>query len=202
MGFVPPQRAHHLQTSNLGPHRVLSAFQAVTTEYVIALLQKVPPKHCDLYPVPRWLVKKAAVVLAPVLCQMCNASLSYGTLPLSQKRAIVRPLLEKQKLEWTSMMILTRIDLSLIWLWRLKLFKRVVAARFMKHIDNHTLCPARQSAYCRFHSTETAIAAVQNDLIRAADADQVTALVLLDLCHDFVLTETTRSMNLNSFQRS
>jgi len=53
-----------------------------------------------------------------------------------------------------------------------KLVERVVAARFMKHIDDHTLLPARQSAYRRFHSTQTAIAAVYNDLIRAADADQ------------------------------
>jgi len=37
----------------------------------------------------------------------------------------------------------------------------------------------------RFHSTETAIAALHNDLIRAADADQVTALVLLDLSSAF-----------------
>jgi len=59
----------------------LSAFQAVTTEEIIALLKNAP-----LDPVPTWLVKKVAVVLASVLCQMCNASLSFGTLPESQKR--------------------------------------------------------------------------------------------------------------------
>jgi len=69
-------------------------------------------------------------------------------------------------------MILTRIDPSPIWLSR-KLVERVVTARFMKHVDDHTLLPACQSA----HSTETAIAAVNNNLIRAAYADQITALV-------------------------
>ena len=55
----------------------------------------------------------------------------------------------------------------------------------MKHVNDHTLLPAHQSAYRRFHSTETAIAAVHNDLIRAADDDHVTALVLLDLSSAF-----------------
>jgi len=58
------------------------------------------------------------------------------------------------------------------------MIESVVAARFMKHVDDQTLFPARQSAYRRFHSTETAIAALHSDLIRAADADQVTALDL------------------------
>ena len=77
----------------------LSAFHVVTICEIVAMLKKVQPKHCDLDPTPMWLVKKAAVVLAPVLCQMCNASLSSGTLPESQKHAIVRPLLKKPKLD-------------------------------------------------------------------------------------------------------
>ena len=55
----------------------------------------------------------------------------------------------------------------------------------MKHVDDNVLLTARQSAYRCFHSTETVIAAVHNDLIRAADADHVTALVLLDLSSTF-----------------
>jgi len=54
----------------------------------------------------------------------------------------------------------------------------------MQHIDNKLL-PEKQSAYRRFHSTETAIAAVHNDLVRAADADRDTALILLCLSRAF-----------------
>jgi len=45
----------------------------------------------------------------------------------------------------------------------------------------------RQSAYRRFHSTEAAIDRrhIHNYLIRAADANQATALVLLDLSSVF-----------------
>jgi len=47
------------------------------------------------------------------------------------------------------------------------------------------LLPANQSAYRRCHSTETAVAAVHNDLVRAADAGHVSALVMLDLSAAF-----------------
>ena len=65
--------------------------------------------------------------------------------------------------------------------------ERVVAVWLLKHVDSYNLLPERQSAYRRFHSTETAIAVVHNDLVRAADADHVTALVglLLDLSSAF-----------------
>jgi len=55
----------------------------------------------------------------------------------------------------------------------------------MQHIDNYKLLPERQSAYRRFHSTETAITAVHNDLVCAADADRVTALIVIDLSSAF-----------------
>jgi len=55
----------------------------------------------------------------------------------------------------------------------------------MQHIDDNKQQPQKQSAYRRFHSTETAITAIHNDLVRAADADCVTALILLDLSSAF-----------------
>ena len=36
-------------------------------------------------------------------------------------------------------------------------------------------------SFCQFHSTETALLSVHNDLVRAADGNQVTILVMLDL---------------------
>ena len=72
----------------------LSDFYPVTTKEVLDIMNKLPPKHCDLDPVPTWLLKKAAPVMAPVIGAMCNASLSAGVLPTSQKHALVRPLLQ------------------------------------------------------------------------------------------------------------
>ena len=43
------------------------------------------------------------------------------------------------------------------------------------------MLPASQSAYRQFHSTETAVLKVYNDLLLAASSGQVSALCLLDL---------------------
>jgi len=47
------------------------------------------------------------------------------------------------------------------------------------------MLPARQSAYRRHHSTETAVLIVYNDIVRAVDKGQVVPLVLLDLSSAF-----------------
>jgi len=45
--------------------------------------------------------------------------------------------------------------------------------------------PHSQSAYCQYHSTETAVTYVYSDMLLAADNGQVTALCLLDLMAAF-----------------
>jgi len=45
--------------------------------------------------------------------------------------------------------------------------------------------PCSQSAYHQFHSTETAVTKVYNDMLLAADSGQVTAVCLLDLTAAF-----------------
>jgi len=102
--------------------------------------------------------------------------------PTSQKLAIVRPLLKKSTLDPDEVSSYRPVsNLSFI----SKTVERVVAARFSKHIESNGLLPVHQSAYRQFHSTETAITALHNDLARAADADRVTAVVLLDLSSAF-----------------
>ena len=66
-----------------------------------------------------------------------------------------------------------------------KLIERIALIRFSVHSGLFKLLPARQSAYRRFHSTETAVAIVHNDIVRVTDAGQITVLVLLDLSAAF-----------------
>ena len=63
--------------------------------------------------------------------------------------------------------------------------------------------PPRQSAYRQFHSTETAVTKVFNDLLLAADGGEVSALCLLDLTaafdtvdHDLMLLKLERQFGL------
>ena len=53
------------------------------------------------------------------------------------------------------------------------------------HVVEFNLLPTRQSAYRPYHSTETAVLSVHNDLVYAIDNKRVSLLVLLDLSAAF-----------------
>jgi len=74
---------------------VLRIFSPVTPADVEALVQSLPDKHCMSDPLPTWLLKKNADVLAHFLCQLFNWSLEHGVMPSGFKSAYITPLLKK-----------------------------------------------------------------------------------------------------------
>jgi len=174
--------ADHLVIRSRSPETVLSSFHLVTAEDACRLISRAPCKHCDLDPAPTWLIKRAADVLAPVVASICNASLQSGLFPDSQKRALVRARLKKPSLSPGDLNSYRPIS-NLTFLS--KILERVVVRQFVDHADQNGLLPTRQSAYRKFHSTESAVLVVHNDIVHAIDQGQVVALVLLDLSSAF-----------------
>ena len=66
-----------------------------------------------------------------------------------------------------------------------KILETVVANRLRSHIYKNGLSNVSQSAYKQFHSTETALLKVHNDINFNIDNGKVTALTLLDLSAAF-----------------
>ena len=62
-----------------------------------------------------------------------------------------------------------------------KLLQKVVQVCIQAFFDSNGLMPNMHSAYRRFHSSDTAVTKVVNDLLLAADSGQMSALCLLDL---------------------
>ena len=62
-----------------------------------------------------------------------------------------------------------------------KLLERVAQSRLQQFLDGSGLMPRSQSAYRQFHSTETVVMRVYNNMLLAADGGQVSVLCLLDL---------------------
>ena len=61
----------------------------------------------------------------------------------------------------------------------------MVVSRFDEHDKTQRLLPDQQFAYRATYSTETAIIAVHDSIVRAIDPGDVCALVLLDLSSTF-----------------
>jgi hypothetical protein len=128
----------------------LSSFDIIGLDEVARMLSRIPAKHCSLDPAPTWLVKRASDVLAPVLREMCNASMQSGELPSTQKSAIVFPRLKKPTLDADDANSYRPIsNLS----FTSKFVERVVATQFTGHAERYGLFPPNQSAYRRHHNT-------------------------------------------------
>jgi len=63
--------------------------------------------------------------------------------------------------------------------------QEAVDSRLERHLSAHKLHEERQSAYKQFHSTESALLCVQNDILRSLDQNEATVLVMLDLSTAF-----------------
>ena len=55
----------------------------------------------------------------------------------------------------------------------------------LQHLTKNSLFPSTQSAYRQFHSTETTLLRIKNDILLAMDQQKVTLLILLDLSAAF-----------------
>jgi hypothetical protein len=66
-----------------------------------------------------------------------------------------------------------------------KLLEKVVSRRLTGYLDSNKLLPGHQSAYRRFHSTETALLRVLSDLTAAIESGKLALLALLDMSAAF-----------------
>ena len=108
--------------------------------------------------------------------------MSSGYFPAHFKEASVRPLLKKPHLDaevFSNYRPISRLSFVS------KLIERAVVSQIQNYLNEKNLYSSAQSAYRAFHSTETALVRVQNDIVCALDKKQETILVLLDFSSAF-----------------
>jgi len=141
-----------------------------------------------------------AELLSPFIALLVNKSLTTGCFPAEFKEAIIRPLLKKDGLDSGDLKNYRPVS-NLPFLS--KLLEKVVQARLLAHLNGNNLLPGWQSAYRRFHSTETAVTKVFNGLLMAVNRGQMSVLCLLDLSaafdtvdHELLLQRLERQFGL------
>ena len=70
-----------------------------------------------------------------------------------------------------------------------QIIERVVKCHLMDHLTSNSLLNPHQSAYCKHHSTETALLHIHDHLIGAIGSQKVSCLCLLDLSAAFDTTD-------------
>ena len=126
--------------------------------------------------------QKCASVLVPTITNIVNLSLTSGQFHPLLKESVISPLLKKPTLDKEQLSNYRPIsNLSLL----SKIIERVVKCRLMDHLTSNKLLNPHQSAYCKHHSTETALLYIHDYLINAIGSQKVSCLCLLDLSAAF-----------------
>ena len=163
-------------------------FSAVTEDDVNKIIMKFPAKSCDLDPMPSWLVKDCLCILLQPITQIVNTSLRTGVVPRCFKQAVITPLLKKPSLDKEILKNYRPVsNLSYI----SKVLERIVAHKVQTYIQENNLHDVMQSAYRPYHSTETALLKIHNDVMIALDEGNEIILLLLDLSSAFDTVDHT-----------
>ena len=168
------------------PH-VFESFQPVTQDQVRKFIFKSPCKSCSSDPIPTDLLRQCLDLLLPVITDIINMSLSNGSFPDDYKLALVTPLLKKLGLELIFPSYRPVSNLQFL----SKLTERAAVSQFVDYVRDKQLKELLQSAYSEYHSTETALTKVHNDVMLAMDNQKVVLLLLLDLSAAFDTVDHT-----------
>lgn len=159
-----------------------SSFRALTLEDTHRLITKSAAKTCALDPAPSTLVKDCLKALALPITTILNKSLSSGTVPTLFKSALITPVFKKSSLDHNLLSSYRPVS-NLPFLS--KVLERAVLEQLNGYLRDNQLYAKLQSAYRQFHSTETALLRVHNDLLTTIDNGNEAILVLLDLTAAF-----------------
>ena len=169
-------------TANLAQISSLDTFNTATEEEIHRIILTSSNATCDSDPIPTHIVKHCIDVLLTPITNIVNNSLENGVFPQDYKKAIVIPLLKKSGLDPDILKNYRPIsNLAFI----SKVIEKVVLARVNQHLAKNELNQRYQSAYRKFHSTETALLKVHSDLASSLDNKKMSVLILLDLSAAF-----------------
>ena len=180
--FPVDSEPHPAEFPPTPPQSMLDCFNLCDLSEIKKLIFSLPNKECLLDSLPTALIKDCFDTIGPLLVRLINLSLSEGIFPTSFKNSHIFPLLKKHNLPPEDLSNFRPIsNLNYV----SKLLERIVAKRLNLHLSDNSLFLPYQSAYRRFHSTETALLKINNDIACSLDRGEVTGLILLDLSAAF-----------------
>ena len=119
-------------------------------------------------------------VLLPVLTKMINISIETATVPVQE--AMIKPKLKKEPVnheEYANFRPISNLK------YISKMIEKAISYQLTNYLRDNDPEESLQSAYKTFHSTETALVKVHNDIVSAIDSQSYVILLLLDLSAAF-----------------
>ena len=153
----------------------MTHFRPTSIAEIRKIIQKSPLKSCELDPLPTFLLKECIETLLPIITTIVNKSITESYVPATFRKAVVRPLLKKPRLDQNVLKNYRPVsNLPFV----SKILEKVVANRLEEHLESNSLHDDLQSAYRACHSTETVLLRVHHDITLALDNSSCAVLVM------------------------
>ena len=160
---------------------ILEEFAPTTVEELRTIIKPGKIKTAFNDVLPRELMKNSLEVLLPYICVLINTSLATGSIE-GIKESMIMPILKKNGLDPEILKHYRPVaDIVLI----SKLIEKVILVRMNSHEHLNGLQCHYQHGYKKFHSTETLLLRVVNDVLIGFEKNSGTILILLDLSAAF-----------------
>src|SRR5208282_2711211 len=155
----------------------LSEFEPVTEDEVLRLLSSMSFKSSPLDFIPTSLLKACSGSFAHVIARLANLTFEFGTFPTCFKTAQITPLLKQRGLDEADPSNYRPIsNLNTI----IKILERLALVRLVPHVSASPSSDMMQSGYRKWHSTETALLMIMNDIFEGFDSRKSTILIALN----------------------
>ena len=158
---------------------LLNKFMPISARQLEKTITNMPSKTCDIMPTARF--KEVLGTILPSITHIVNKSLDQGEFYTSCKEALVKPLVKKKILGTTMTNYRPVSNLQFI----SKIVEKVTLDQFTQHCNRNSLLPNYHSAYRQYHSCETSLVKLVNDILWAMEKQLVTVVVILDLSAAF-----------------
>jgi len=164
------------------PILTLINFHPVVEFDVLRYIREVNKTYCLLDPINVSKIPVAYEKAAPFIASMINQCIAENNFLLSEKHAIIKPLLKRTGLNGDDLANYRPVS-NLTYLS--KIMERAILDQLLPFLEQNNVIPHLQSAYRRFHSTETGLCKIYNDLVLNTCSGHSSLLVLLDLSAAF-----------------
>ena len=157
-------------------------FTPISPEIALDLIKNMNKTYCQNDPFDINLMKQDDLeFLSSYFADIANLSFISGEFPESEKYAYISPCIKKcsDPDDFSSYRPLYKTS------FLSKFLEKCVLKQLNEHINKFECLPWFQSAYREFHSVETALCRVHNDLYTAKTQGKCVILILLDLSSAF-----------------
>ena len=150
----------------------LTQFRPINDEETMKILNSIKKTICDVDPCNINFLMEFKGILLRTWTKIINKSLLSGSFLHSWKKAIITPLIKSSKFHRELKNYQPIINLSFI----SKLIEKAAFLQLSTFFEDQNLLPTYQNAYCKHHSTETAVLNICDEILENAEHNKLTAM--------------------------